>query len=110
MDFTTLMEKVEAVNGRGLSDECHGLIADYVREKIAPQSRMQKQLEAIQLLHERFKHLDGAIRSLADDEESDVVHRIAKELWMGLSDCVLNTQAPAQRYKGVNDGQLTESS
>ncbi len=86
MDFTTLMETVEAANGRPLPDECHGLIAEYVREKIAPQLRMQEKLAATRCLYERFKHLDHAIRNLADDDDSDVVHRIAKELWLGLTD------------------------
>ena len=88
MDFTTLMETVEAANGRPLPDECHGLIAEYVREKIAPQLRMREKLAAARCLYERFKHLDHAIRDLADDDDSDVVHRIAKELWLGLTDLV----------------------
>ena len=88
MDFATLMEKVEQANGRALPDECHSLVADYVKEKIEPQLRMQKQLDAIQALYERFKHLDSVFRLIGDDEESDVVHRIAKELWIGISDCV----------------------
>ena len=97
MDFTTLMETVEAANGRPLPDECHGLIAEYVREKtlaphasagVAPQLRMQEKLAAARCLYERFKHLDHAIRDLADDDDSDVVHRIAKELWLGLTDLV----------------------
>ena len=91
MDFSTLMEKVEQANGRALPDECHGLIADYVGEKIQPQLRMQKKLDAVQSLYERFKHLDPAFRLISDDEECDVVHRIAKELWIGLSDCVSRT-------------------
>lgn len=91
MDFTTLMEKVEQANGRALPDECHGLIADYVGEKINPQLRMQKKLDAVQALYERFRHLDPAFRLISDDEESDVVHRIAKELWIGLSNCISRT-------------------
>ena len=67
MDFTTLMEKVEQANGRALPDECHGLIADYVGEKISPQLRMQNRLDAVQALYERFKHLDPAFRLLSDD-------------------------------------------
>ncbi len=80
MDFTTLMEKVEQANGRALPDECHGLIADYVGEKIAPQLQMQTKLDAVQSLCERYRHLDQVFRSIDDDEETDVLHRIAKEL------------------------------
>jgi hypothetical protein len=52
---------------------------------------MQKRLDAVQALYERFKHLDPAFRLISDEEESDVVHRIAKELWLGLSSCVSRT-------------------
>ena len=90
MDLTR-MEKVEQANGRALPDECHGLIADYVGEKVQPQWRMQKKLDAIRSLYERFEHLDLVFRLIGDDEESDVVHRIAQELWIGLSDCASRT-------------------